>query len=82
MARQIQLKSSKSNPHGLDSPRANTQDRRELFALLEGREHLYAVAGHTHPPEHHYFGEDDGFMAREEAAWARMAAEERGTRTA
>lgn len=39
----------------------NTQDRRELFELLAGREHLYAVAGHTHTTEHHYFGVEDGF---------------------
>ena len=44
-----------------DDPRANTQDRRKLLSLLEGREHLYAVAGHTHTTEHHYLGEDDGF---------------------
>ncbi|MDJ0865196.1 MAG: calcineurin-like phosphoesterase family protein [Myxococcota bacterium] len=44
-----------------DLPRANTQDRRDLFRLLEGREHLYAVAGHSHTTEHHYFGRDDGF---------------------
>ncbi len=40
---------------------ANTQDRKKLFDVLRGREHLYAVAGHTHTTEHHYFGEDDGF---------------------
>ena len=39
----------------------NTQDRRELFALLAGRPNLYAVAGHTHTTEHHHFGEADGF---------------------
>ncbi len=44
-----------------DRPQANTQDRRGLFDLLEGRPHLYAVAGHTHTTEHHYFGPDDGF---------------------
>ncbi len=44
-----------------DSPSANTQDRRSLFALLEGRPNLYAVAGHTHTTEHHWFGEEDGF---------------------
>ena len=44
-----------------DNPRSNTQDRRELFQTLAGREHLYAVAGHTHTTEHHYFAEEDGF---------------------
>ncbi|MDJ0786285.1 MAG: calcineurin-like phosphoesterase family protein [Myxococcota bacterium] len=44
-----------------ERPQANTQDRRELFELLEGREHLYSVAGHTHTTEHHHFGEEDGF---------------------
>ena len=44
-----------------DGPGVTTQDRRELFKLISGRENLYAVAGHTHTTEHHYFGEDDGF---------------------
>ncbi len=44
-----------------DHAGANTQDRRKLFDLLKGREHLYAVAGHTHTTEHHYFGKADGF---------------------
>ena len=44
-----------------EAPTLNTQDRRQLFRLLEGREHLYSVAGHTHTTEHLYFDEDDGF---------------------
>jgi 3',5'-cyclic AMP phosphodiesterase CpdA len=44
-----------------DNPRTNTQDRRDLFRILAGREHLYAVAGHTHTTEHHYFDSEDGF---------------------
>ncbi|MEM1155965.1 MAG: calcineurin-like phosphoesterase family protein [Pseudomonadota bacterium] len=44
-----------------DAPTITTQDRRSLFDLLSGRAHLYAVAGHTHTTEHHYFGEEDGF---------------------
>ena len=44
-----------------EDPRANVQDRRKLLSLLKGREHLYAVAGHTHTTEHHYFGRKDGF---------------------
>lgn len=44
-----------------DRPGANTVNRRALFALLEGRPNLYAVAGHTHTTEHHYFGPEDGF---------------------
>ncbi len=44
-----------------DAPGVTTQDRRELFKLISGRENLYAVAGHTHTTEHLYFGEDDGF---------------------
>ncbi len=39
----------------------NTANRRDLFKLLAGRPHLYAVAGHTHTTEHRYFGEEDGF---------------------
>jgi hypothetical protein len=44
-----------------DHPAANTQDRKKLFSLLRDRPNLYAVAGHTHTTEHHYFGRDDGF---------------------
>ncbi len=44
-----------------DHPARNTQNRTDLFKLLEGREHLYSVAGHTHTTEHHYFGAEDGF---------------------
>jgi hypothetical protein len=44
-----------------DAPGITTQDRRELFNLISGRENLYAVAGHTHTTEHVYFGEEDGF---------------------
>lgn len=44
-----------------ESSSSTTQDRRELFALLEGRPNLYSVAGHTHTTEHHYFDGDDGF---------------------
>jgi len=48
-----------------DAPSMNTQNRRDLFRLLSGRRHLYAVAGHTHTTEHHYFGEEDGFTGPE-----------------
>ena len=41
-----------------DSPMV---DRRALFRLLSGRPNLYAVAGHTHTTEHHYFDSEDGF---------------------
>ncbi len=44
-----------------DAPGVTTEDRRALFELLSGRPNLYAVAGHTHTTEHHYFDEDDGF---------------------
>ena len=46
---------------GTDAPGVTTSNRRELFELLGKREHLYAVAGHTHTIEHRYFDEDDGF---------------------
>ena len=39
----------------------DTMNRRELLKLLNGRPHLYAVAGHTHTTEHHYLGAEDGF---------------------
>ena len=45
-----------------DAPGVTTQDRKELFKLISGRENLYAVAGHTHTTEHRYFGEEDGFQ--------------------
>jgi hypothetical protein len=44
-----------------EAPGINTQNRRALFRLLSGRRHLYAVAGHTHTTEHHYFDAEDGF---------------------
>ena len=44
-----------------DEPGVTTQDRKQFFKLLSGREHLYAVAGHTHTTEHRYFTEKDGF---------------------
>jgi len=44
-----------------DATGVNTQDRRELFALLAGRENVVAVAGHTHTTEHLAFGPEDGF---------------------
>jgi hypothetical protein len=44
-----------------EAPGSTTADRRELFRLLSGRPNLYAVAGHTHTTEHHYFDGDDGF---------------------
>lgn len=49
------------NVEAPDSPSSNTVNRRELFELLGGREHLYSVAGHTHTNEHHYFDGADGF---------------------
>ncbi len=44
-----------------DTPADNRASRRDLFKLLSGRENLYAIAGHTHTTEHHYFGPEDGF---------------------
>lgn len=44
-----------------ESTSSNTSNRRDLFRILRGREHLYSVAGHTHTNEHHYFDADDGF---------------------
>ncbi len=44
-----------------DAPGVTTQNRRDLFQMLSGREHLYAVAGHTHTTEHRYFDAEDGF---------------------
>ena len=52
------------------NPRTNTVDRRDLFQLLSGRPNLYAVAGHTHTTEHHYFDAEDGFPGPGEIATA------------
>lgn len=46
---------------GADDPAINVADRRELFALLEGRPRVLALAGHMHQSEHIYFGDEDGF---------------------
>ena len=39
-------------------------DRRQLFAILDGRPAL-ALAGHLHVTEHHYFGADEGWKGGE-----------------
>ena len=44
-----------------DNSAMNTVNRRELFDIIEDYPNLYAVAGHTHTSEHHYFDQDDGF---------------------
>ena len=44
-----------------DDPAVQTANRRELFDIIEQYPNLYAVAGHTHTTEHHYFDQDDGF---------------------
>jgi hypothetical protein len=44
-----------------ESPSINVSDREQLFEILEGREHLLALAGHMHLSEHTYFHHDDGF---------------------
>jgi hypothetical protein len=48
-------------PRQSGQPGAEVSNRRALFKLLEGRPNLYAVAGHTHTTEHHYYGREDGF---------------------
>lgn len=50
---------------GTDAAGVTTANRREFFELLGTREHLYAVAGHTHTMEHRYFDADDGFAGPE-----------------
>ncbi|MGF1613104.1 MAG: calcineurin-like phosphoesterase C-terminal domain-containing protein [Gammaproteobacteria bacterium] len=44
-----------------ENPRLSTTNRRDLLSLLAGRPNLYAIAGHAHTTEHHYFGTEDGF---------------------
>lgn len=48
-----------------DSPGVNVDNRRELFELLEGRDHVFAIAGHTHTVEHFHFHESDGYGGAE-----------------
>ena len=36
-------------------------DRNELFELLQSRQHLLALAGHTHTHEHHFLGKEVGW---------------------
>lgn len=48
-------------PSSAEQHHDDIEDLRELLALLSGRPHLYAVAGHTHTTEHHYLGPDAGF---------------------
>ncbi len=58
LAMHAPLETYVTRPGGSDTGIVN---RRDLFKLLRGRPNLYAVAGHTHTTEHHYFGRDDGF---------------------
>lgn len=44
-----------------DDPAYNVADRAEFLALLGGRKTV-SFAGHTHTTEHHYFGQEEGFM--------------------
>ncbi len=39
----------------------NLNNRKELFALFEGRRYTVSFAGHTHTTEHHYFDAADGW---------------------
>ena len=48
-------------PLGNEAGTYSTANRERLFKLLSGRPNLYSVAGHTHPTDHVYFGEDEGF---------------------
>ena len=48
-----------------DNPARRVGNREDLFALLEGRRYLLAVAGHMHTTEHHYFGPEEGFHGHE-----------------
>jgi hypothetical protein len=44
-----------------NSASVNVENREEVFRVLTGRPHLFAVAGHTHTVYHEYFGQEDGF---------------------
>jgi len=48
-----------------DNPQRHVANRAELFALLAERERVFAVAGHMHTAEHHYFGPEEGFAGSE-----------------
>ena len=43
------------------NPRRQVLEREPLLRLLQGRERVLAVAGHSHTTEHHYLGEEHGF---------------------
>jgi methionine-rich copper-binding protein CopC len=43
------------------NPDTNLTNRKDLFALFEGRRFTASFSGHTHTTEHHYFGADDGW---------------------
>ncbi len=43
------------------APGAAVVDRAKLLDIVSGRPNLYAIAGHTHTTEHHYFAKEDGF---------------------
>jgi hypothetical protein len=44
-----------------DHPGVTVGNRRALFGLLEGRHHVFAIAGHTHTVEHIHFDESEGW---------------------
>ncbi len=46
---------------GQNDPNFSIQNRAEVFALLEGFEHVFAVAGHLHRTQHVYIGREDGY---------------------
>ncbi|MGO9741712.1 MAG: calcineurin-like phosphoesterase C-terminal domain-containing protein [Roseiarcus sp.] len=42
-------------------PSVNLVNRKEFFALFEGRRYTVSFSGHTHTTEHHYFDAADGW---------------------
>lgn len=49
---------------GQNDTNFSIQNRAEVFALLEGFEHVFAVAGHLHRTQHVYIGREDGYQGK------------------
>jgi hypothetical protein len=64
----------KTNTGAPERPEANVAYRKDLFRVLNGRSHVYVLAGHTHMMEHVYFGAADGWQGKAELHEQMLAA--------
>lgn len=72
----------------MHAPIVGTEDRQELYRLIEKRPLCVSVSAHTHEQTHHFLGKDDGFNGDKEhhhivnvtvsGAWWSGAKDERG----